>query len=87
MTDVRLHIAASGLSVGRAYTLYEYVVDKVGGTGNAAALPVPVEKFNANAALATRAIGFTAIETVFEAQIDTRSDRVVAFRLVPADGP
>ncbi len=87
MTDVRLHIAASGLSVGRAYTLYEYVVDKVGGTGNAAALPVPVEKFNANAALATRAMGFTAIETVFEAQIDTRSDRVVAFRLVPADGP
>ncbi len=87
MTDLRLHIAASGLSPGHAYNLYEYIVTSVDGTGNAAALPVPVEKFNANAALATRVIGFTAIAQVFEAQIDTRSDRIVAFRLVPADGP
>jgi hypothetical protein len=87
MTDLRLHIAASGLSVGHGYNLYEYIMDSIGGTGNEAALAVPVEKFNANAALAKRVIAFTAISPVFEAQIDTRSDRIVAFRLVPADGP
>jgi hypothetical protein len=87
MTDLRLHLVASGLSPGHAYNLYEYVMNSIDGTGNAAALPVPVEKFNANAALATRVIGFTALATVFETHIETRSDKIVAFRLVPAEGP
>jgi hypothetical protein len=86
MTDLRLHVVASGLSPGRAYNLYEYIINSTGGTGNAAALPVPVEKFNANAALATHVIGFTAIAPEFETQVVTRSDKIVAFRLVPADG-
>jgi hypothetical protein len=87
MTDVRLHVVASGLSRGRAYNLYEYVMDSLHGKGNAATLPVPVEKFNANAALATHVIGFTALEPVFDTHVVIRSDKIVAFRLVPADRP
>jgi hypothetical protein len=87
MADLRLHVVARGLTPGRAYNLYEYVMDRAGRRGNAAALPVPVDKFNANAALATHVLGFTAWATEFETQIVTRSDKIVAFRLVRADGP
>ncbi len=87
MSDLRLNVVARGLSPGRGYNLYEYVMESVAGKGNGAALPVPVEKFNAQAALATRVIGFTALAPVFETQIVTNSNKIVAFRMVPADGP
>jgi hypothetical protein len=87
MTGLRLRVEASGLSIGRAYNLYEYVMPAVASTGDAAALPVPVDKFNAHAALATRVIGFSAAATKFETRIVIRSDLIVAFRLVPADAP
>jgi hypothetical protein len=86
MTDLRLRVVGRGLSPGRAYNLYEYEMSSVGGAGNAAALPVPVEKFNANAGLASRVIGFTAMAPVFETRVVVRSGKIVAFRLVPADG-
>jgi hypothetical protein len=87
MTEVTLRVRASGLSVGKAYNLYEYAVKSAGGKGDAAALPVPAANFNANAGFAARVIGFSATAQVFETQVTTASDRIVAFRLVAADGP
>jgi hypothetical protein len=59
----------------------------VSGTGTGAALAVPTGNFNANASMAKRVTGFTAIGTTFATSVTVTSDKIVVFRAVPASAP
>jgi hypothetical protein len=87
MTHFVLRASVSGLTAGVAYNLYEYEFSSVEGLGSAAALPVPVRDFNANAGMATHVTNFTASGSTFTQEITATSDKVVVFRCVPADAP
>ena len=60
MTNFVLLVAASGLTPGIAYNLYEYEFSSVEGEGAGAALAVPVRDFNANARLATHTTTYSS---------------------------
>jgi hypothetical protein len=87
MTHVTLNATVTGLHPGAAYNLYEYDIATVQGTGNAAALPVPVADFNANAAMATHVTHFVASGPSYAQSVTAPSQRSVVFRCVPADAP
>jgi hypothetical protein len=87
MTNFVLQVSVSGLTPGIAYNLYEYEFSSVQGEGSAAALPVPVQDFNANAGLATHVTTFTASHSTFGQTISTTSDKIVVFRCVPVSAP
>lgn len=87
MSGMTLRATVTGLTVGTAYNLYEYEFDSVKGVGNAAALAVPVAKFNANAAMATHVTKFTAATKHFVTNVTVSSDKIVVFRAVPASAP
>jgi hypothetical protein len=87
MTHVTLNATVTGLHPGAAYNLYEYDIATVQGTGNAAALPVPVADFNANAAMATHVTHFVASGPSYTQSVTAPSERSVVFRCVPADAP
>jgi hypothetical protein len=87
MTHLTLNATVSGVQPGAKYNLYEYDIATVKGTGNAAALAVPVSDFNANAALATHVTQFTAAGSTFTHSVTTASQISVIFRCVPADAP
>jgi hypothetical protein len=87
MSHLELRVTAHDLTPGRAYVLYEYDLPPPDGVGHAAAFSLPVRRFNAQAARATRATGFSAWGRSYAQTVTIRSDRIVAFRCVPADGP
>lgn len=87
MTSFTLQATVSGLTSGTAYNLYEYDFSSVQGTGTSAALAVPTENFNANAAMASHVTTFTASGTTFVTTVTTTSDKIVVFRAVPATAP
>jgi hypothetical protein len=87
MTNFVLQATVSGLTPGVSYNLYEYEFSSVQGIGSAAALNVPVENFNANAALATYTTNFTATNSTFQQVISTTSDKIIVLRCVPASAP
>jgi hypothetical protein len=87
MGKVVLEATATGLTPGIGYNLYEYEFSNVSGTGTGAALAVPTGNFNANASMAKRVTGFTAIGTTFATSVTVTSDKIVVFRAVPASAP
>ena len=87
MKPVTLQATLSGLTPGVAYNLYEYTFSGVTGTGTAAALAVPTENFNQNAAMATRKTQFTATTTKFVHRVSRTSKQIVVFRAVPVTAP
>jgi len=87
---MELQATISGLEAGSNYNLYEYDLPSLTGAdvGAAAALPVPTQRFNANAKLATAVTHFTASgKTYTSSPILVSSDRIVVFRAVPAGAP
>lgn len=87
MTNFALQATVSGLTPGVAYNLYEYAFSSVAGLGSAAALAVPTQNFNANAALAARVTRFTATGSTFQQTVTTTSDKIIVFRCVPVSAP
>jgi hypothetical protein len=87
MKPVSLQATLSGLTPGVAYNLYEYTFSGIKGTGTAAALAVPTENFNQNAAMATRRTQFTATKTTYVHRVSRTSKQIVVFRAVPATAP
>jgi hypothetical protein len=87
MTNFVLQATVSGLTPGVSYNLYEYEFSSVEGVGSAAALAVPTEDFNANAAMATNTTTFIAGGSTFTESVTTTSDKIVVFRAVPASAP
>ncbi len=87
MTSFTLQATVSGLTAGAAYNLYEYEFSSVQGTGTSAALKVPTDNFNANAAMASHVTNFTATSTTFITTVTTTSGKIVVFRAVPANAP
>jgi hypothetical protein len=87
MTNLVLQATVSGLTPGVAYNLYEYAFSSVAGLGSAAALAVPTQNFNANAALAARVTRFTATGSTFQQTVTTTSDKIIVFRAVPVSAP
>ncbi len=87
MTSLQLQVAVSGLTAGVAYNLYEYDFSSISGVGREAALAVPVERFNANAGMATHVTTFTASSASYATTVTTTSDKIVVFRAVPVTAP
>lgn len=87
MRPMILQATLSGLTPGLVYNLYEYTFDGVKGAGAAAALAVPTENFNQNAAVATRRTQFKAAKTTFTHRISRTSTQIVVFRAVPVTAP
>jgi hypothetical protein len=87
MRPLTLRATLSGLTPGVVYNLYEYTFHGIAGTGTAAALAVPTENFNQNAAMATKRIQFTATKTTYEHRVTRTSKQIVVFRAVPATAP
>ena len=87
MTHLALRAEVTGLTAGTGYNLYEYDFDGVQGVGRAAALALPHAAFNAHAAMATHVTRFTATGPSFRETIVTTSDKIIAFRCVPATAP
>lgn len=87
MKPLILHATLSGLTPGSVYNLYEYTFDGVTGTGSAAALAVPTENFNQNAAMATRRTQFKATKTTYTHHVSRTSKQIVVFRAVPVSAP
>jgi hypothetical protein len=87
MNPLPLQATLSGLTPGVVYNLYEYTFDRINGTGTAAALAVPTENFNQNAAMATRRTQFTATKTTYVHKVTRSSRDIVVFRAVPATAP
>ncbi len=87
MKPFTLQATLSGLTPGVAYNLYEYTLGGVTGTGTAAALAVPTENFNQNAAMATRKTQFTATKTTYTHRVSRTSKQIVVFRAVPVTAP
>jgi len=87
MTQFTLKATVNGLQPGTAYNLYEYDFPSVQGTGNAAALAVPVSDFNANASMATHITTFTASGSTYTQSVTTTSQTTVVFRCVAVTAP
>lgn len=87
MRPLTLRATLSGLTPGTVYNLYEYSFRGINGTGAAAALAVPTENFNQNAAMATRRTQFRATKTTYEHRVSRSSNQIVVFRAVPATAP
>ncbi len=87
MSSVILRATVTGLTPGQGYNLYEYDIPTIHGTGAAAALAVPTQNFNANASLATKTIGFTALADNFTTTVATTSSHTIVFRAVLAGAP
>jgi hypothetical protein len=84
---ITLRATVSNLVPGTAYKMYQYEFDGIKGTGTKAALPIPTENFNAQAALAAKAYPFVASANAWSKTIDTTSDKIIAIRVVRADAP
>ena len=65
----------------------KYTFSGIKGTGTAAALAVPTENFNLNAAMATRKIQFTATKSTYVHRVSRSSKQIVVFRAVPTTAP
>jgi len=87
MTQFTLKATVNGLQPGTAYNLYEYDFPSVQGTGNAAALAVPVSDFNANASMATHITTFTASGSTYTQSVTKTSQTTVVFRCVAVTAP
>jgi hypothetical protein len=87
MKPLPLQAKLSKLTPGVVYNLYEYTFDGIRGTGAAAALAVPSENFNQNAAMATRKTQFMATKTTYVHRVSRTSREIVIFRAVPAGAP
>jgi hypothetical protein len=85
-----LKVTVSGLQKGEAYNLYEYEFASLTGadTGAAAALAVPTENFNGNAAAASAVVHFIADGSTYVSEpIALNSTQIAVFRAVPASAP
>jgi hypothetical protein len=65
----------------------EYTFSGIKGTGTAAALAVPTENFNLNAAMATRKTQFTATKSTYVHRVSRSSKQIVVFRALPTTAP
>jgi hypothetical protein len=82
-----LKATLSGLTPGIVYNLYEYTFNAIKGTGTAAALAVPTQNFNQNAAMATRRTQFKATKSTYTHRVSRTSKQIVVFRAVPVSAP
>jgi hypothetical protein len=87
MKPLILQATLSGLTPGVVYNLYEYTFSQITGTGGNAALAVPTQNFNQNAAMATRKTQFTATKPTYVHTVNRSSRHTVVFRAVPATAP
>jgi hypothetical protein len=82
-----LQVTLTGLTPGIGYNLYEYDLKGVKGQGAAAALTIPTDNFNQNAARASKVTRFTATTDTYTQRVIKRSDQIVIFRAVPQTAP
>lgn len=83
--QVTLTATVSGLTIGRAYVLYQYKTST--SPLPKGPLAVPSANFNANAAMASATTRFTASGTTYTARVSVLSSDTVVFRCVPATAP
>ncbi len=85
--SMTLDVTVGGLTAGTAYRLYEYDLPRIIGLGEAAALDVPTESFNARSGSATYVASFVADGPTYATSVTRDSDITVVFRAVRADAP